>query len=89
MTAPTASLFPSTAGLEQKKRKAIANFVPKLNSWRLTFTFPLINEARHLCFLVSVNKSAELIERVIEGDARFPASRLNPTAFDITLIIGR
>ncbi len=29
----TASLFPGTAGLEEKRRKVIANFVPKLNSW--------------------------------------------------------
>src|SRR6266403_3891026 len=56
----TASLFPNTAGLEEETRKIIANFVPKLNSWRLTFTFPLINHARHVCFLVNVGKNAEL-----------------------------
>src|SRR5213080_3855361 len=48
----TASLFPGTTGLEERKRTVIANFVPKLNGWRLTFTFPLINQARHVCFLV-------------------------------------
>jgi 6-phosphogluconolactonase len=85
----TASLFPNTAGLEEKTRKVIANFVAKLNSWRLTFTFPLINQARQICFLVSGDKRADLIEQVIRGDPRFPASRVNPTAGDLTWIIGQ
>jgi 6-phosphogluconolactonase len=85
----TASLFPDTAGLEEKKRKVIANFVPKLNSWRLTFTFPLINRARHVCFLVNANKRADLLNRVILDDPRFPASRVNPAAGKVTWIIGQ
>jgi 6-phosphogluconolactonase len=85
----TASLFPGTAGLEEKKRRVIANFVPKLNSWRLTFTLPLINQARHVCFLVTASKSPDLIERVIRGDPQFPASRVNPTAGKVTWIIGQ
>ena len=39
----TASLFPGTAALEDMTRCVVANFVPKLTTWRLTFTFPLIN----------------------------------------------
>jgi len=85
----TASLFPGTAGLKEKRRKVIANFVPKLNSWRLTFSFPLINAARHICFLVDANKGADLIERVIEGDRGFPASHVNPAAGKVTWIIGQ
>ena len=85
----TASLFPNTAGSEEQRRKVIANFVPKLNSWRLTFTFPLINHARHVCFLVGKNKSTDLIDRVIAGDPRFPASRVTPTAGELTWLIAR
>src|SRR5213596_3263297 len=36
----TASLFPGTAALEEMTRRVVANFVPKLNTWRLTLTFP-------------------------------------------------
>lgn len=85
----TASLFPDTAGLEEKRRKVIANFVPRLSSWRLTFTFPLINHARHICFLVDANKSADLIEQVMKGDRQFPAARVNPIAGKVTWIIGQ
>ncbi len=56
----------------------MANFVPKFNSWRLTFTLPLINQARHVCFLVNANKNADLIDRVLEGELQYPASRVKP-----------
>jgi 6-phosphogluconolactonase len=84
----TASLFPDTAALEETMRRVVANFVPKLNSWRLTFTLPLINQARQICFLVSASKGEELIERVLEGDPRYPASGVNPTAGEVIWIIG-
>ena len=84
----TASLFPGTAALEETMRRVVANCVPKLNAWRLTFTFPLINHARHVCFLVNANKQARLIDRVIKGDPQFPASRVNPFAGELTWIIG-
>ncbi len=84
----TASLFPETAALEEVARRVVANFVPKLNVWRLTFTFPLINQARHICFLVNAAKNSELIEKVLQGDPQFPASRVNPTAGELTWIIG-
>jgi 6-phosphogluconolactonase len=85
----TASLFPGTAGVEETTRRVIANFVPKFNSWRLTFTFPLINHARHICFLVDATKHKDLIERVIAGDPSFPASRVNPSAGRLTWILGQ
>ena len=85
----TASLFPGTAGLEERERRVIANFVPKFSSWRLTFTFPLINHARQICFLVNATKSAELIERILQGDPQLPVSRVEPTAGDVTWIIGQ
>jgi 6-phosphogluconolactonase len=84
----TASLFPGTAALDETIRRVVANFVPKLDAWRLTFTLPLIDHARHVCFLVGAAKNADLIERVLEGDMQFPASRVNPSAGDVTWIIG-
>jgi 6-phosphogluconolactonase len=84
----TASLFPGTVALDETIRRVVANFVPKLDAWRLTFTLPLINRARHVCFLVGAAKNADLIECVLEGDPQFPASRVNPSAGDVTWIIG-
>ncbi|MGH8100823.1 MAG: 6-phosphogluconolactonase, partial [Chthoniobacterales bacterium] len=85
----TASLFPGTAALDETTRRVVANFVPKFNTWRLTFTFPLINHARDICFLVNATKRADLIERVRAGDRQFPASRVQPAVGDLTWIIGQ
>ncbi|MEY2439655.1 MAG: 6-phosphogluconolactonase [Verrucomicrobiota bacterium] len=80
----TASLFPGTAALEENSRRVVANFVPKFKTWRLTFTFPLINYARHVCFLVNATKNADLIERVLAGDPQYPASRVQPVSRKLT-----
>src|ERR1700730_16806971 len=85
----TASLFPGTAAPEEKTRRALANFVPKFDAWRLTFTFPLINHARHVCFLVNAAKHADLIERVLKGDPKYPAARVNPSGGDVRWILGQ
>jgi 6-phosphogluconolactonase len=84
----TASLFPGAAALEQMTRRVVANFVPKLDAWRLTFTFPLISHARDILFLVGASKSPQLIECVVAGDQQFPAARVNPVAGEVTLMIG-
>lgn len=84
----TASLFPGTAALEETTRRVVANFVPRLNAWRLTFTFPLINSARHILFLVGAAKNPRLIERVLGGDRQLPAARVDPSAGEVTWMIG-
>jgi len=84
----TASLFPGTVALDERTRRVVANFVQKLNAWRLTFTFPLINHARHILFLVGASKSPQLIAGVVAGDQQFPAARVNPSAGEVTWMIG-
>jgi 6-phosphogluconolactonase len=84
----TASLFPGTAALEEKARKVVANFVPKFDSWRITFTFPLIKQARHICFLANANKNAALLETVLQGDLQYPAARVEPADGDLTWFLG-
>jgi 6-phosphogluconolactonase len=84
----TASLFPETAALDEKARRVVANFVPKLDAWRLTFTYPLIDQARHICFLANANKNTALLEKVLEGDQEFPAARVAPANGDLTWILG-
>lgn len=84
----TASLFPGTTALDETKRCVVANFVPKFDTWRLTFTFPLVNEARNVCFLVNASKQPELIEHVLAGDTQYPAARVKPTEGKLTWIIG-
>lgn len=84
----TASLFPGTAALEETVRGVVANFVPKLETWRITFTFPLISQARHICFLANANKNIALLDQVLAGDRRYPAARVEPADGDLTWILG-
>jgi 6-phosphogluconolactonase len=84
----TASLFPGTPALREQVRRVVANFVPKFESWRLTMTLPLINQSRQVLFLVSGDKDPVLLERVLAGDAEFPASQVNPPNGQLTWMIG-
>ena len=84
----TASLFPGTAALNENSRRVVANFVPKLETWRLTFTFPLINHARHVCFLVDATKQGALVEAVLSEEGKYPAARVDPTEGRLTWILG-
>ena len=84
----TASLFPGTEALQEKTRKVMANFVPKFNVWRITFTFPLINQARKICFLANANKNAALLEKVLAGDESYPAAQVGPAEGGLAWILG-
>ena len=72
----TASLFPETTALAVTDRNVAANWIPKLNASRVTFTYPLIEAARHICFLVADGAKRGVVDEVIAGDPRHPASRV-------------
>jgi len=75
----TASLFPFTKALREKKKNAVANRVEKLKADRLTFTFPTINNASKVVFLISGEEKAKTLQMVLEGERepeRFPAQNV-------------
>lgn len=69
----TASLFPGTQALREKNRLVVANAVPQQNSTRLTFTYNLINAARHVMFLVAGADKADPLQRILTGASGLPA----------------
>ncbi|MEP6848882.1 MAG: 6-phosphogluconolactonase [Acidobacteriota bacterium] len=78
----TASLFPGTPGLDETNRLAIANPVARLDTVRLTLTYTVINAAANVAFLAAGAEKAEMLARVIEGEADFhmlPARGVKPT----------
>lgn len=64
----TASLFPHTPALQEQERFAVANWVEKINDFRFTMTFPLINAAANIIFLVTGDEKAEAVRTVLEGE---------------------
>jgi 6-phosphogluconolactonase len=75
----TASLFPDSSVLEQKHQWVAANFIEQLHAWRLTLTYPVINAARQITFLVTGPSKAGIVLKVlINKNAELPAARVNP-----------
>ncbi len=77
----TASLFPFTEALHETEKIAVANYVEKLNDWRFTLTFPAINNARNIIFLVAGDEKAETLREVLEGEfepEKFPSQNIRP-----------
>jgi 6-phosphogluconolactonase len=80
--AHTASLFPYTSALDETEQTTVANYVDKLDSWRLTLTYPIINNASNIAFLVSGGEKSETLKNVLRGECdfrRFPAQGVKPT----------
>ncbi|MCB1232484.1 MAG: 6-phosphogluconolactonase [Verrucomicrobiae bacterium] len=82
----TASLFPETTALEEMERNAVANFVPKFDSWRLTLTYPLINAAKEVAFLVNGEKKRPIVNEVLAGGSPYPAEQVK--ASKVTWLLG-
>jgi 6-phosphogluconolactonase len=79
--AHTASLFPSTAVLQERSAGVKAVFVPELEAYRITFTVPLINQARQVAFLVFGAGKAEAVKNVFSVPVqaeKFPAQLIKP-----------
>jgi 6-phosphogluconolactonase len=75
----TASLFPDTEALTIKDRLVAANFVPKMDTWRLTFTYPLINAARTVMFMVQGDDKKERVREVLVPGSSLPAAGVQPS----------
>jgi 6-phosphogluconolactonase len=76
----TASLFPDSKALTEDSRWVVENWVEKLHTWRITFTFPLINKARNVIFLVQGENKANIVADIYEERKEYPASMVAPEA---------
>ncbi len=63
----TASLFPGTTILTEKKRLIKEVWVASKETWRISFTYKLINNSRKIHFLVSGAAKAPVIKKVFAG----------------------
>ena len=83
----TASLFPGTAALNDDERWVVANHVPQKNQTRITLTFPIINAARKVLFLVRGEEKRAVVDRVLAGQSDFPASLVDPENGSVTWLL--
>ncbi len=85
----TASLFPGDPALEEQAALVVAVRASKPPPERLTFTFPVLNAARAVLFMVQGAGKREPLAGVLAGDPRFPASRVQPVDGELTFIVDR
>jgi 6-phosphogluconolactonase len=76
----TASLFPGSTAMTDTSKLVVSNWVEKLKTDRITFTFPLINSAGEAMFIVTGQSKAEIIKDVfLTEDENYPVQRVRPT----------
>ena len=74
-----ASLFPGSAALTESARMAVANWVEKFRAFRITLTYPVLNHAAEVVFLVSGESKAEILNDVLRpGVKKYPAQSVQP-----------
>ena len=61
----TASLFPNTAVLNESEATIKSVFVEEIDSYRITMTAPLINQSRHIAFLVFGKGKADAVFHIL------------------------
>ena len=74
----TASLFPGTEVLKERNRW-VAPVVGAKAEARITLTYPALDSARHVAFLVAGAEKAEMLARLCRGDDTIPAAHVHPT----------
>jgi 6-phosphogluconolactonase len=85
----TASLFPGCEAQGSVGRTAVALYVEKLKSHRVTLTLPVINNARHVLFLATGAGKADIVAAILEGKdgARYPATGVAPPEGMLTWLL--
>lgn len=86
----TASLFPGSPALRESKAWTCA--VQKGDQWRLTLTFPVLNAAREIAFLVTGAAKRTMLENVLSAEAEgcpWPSAGVRPTQGRVTWFVDR
>ena len=68
----TASLFPGTPAVDERRRLCVENWVVALGAYRITMTLPLINAARMVMFVASGAEKAPAVHRVLAARETAP-----------------
>jgi 6-phosphogluconolactonase len=88
--AHTASLFPGTPVLRERRRLVASYDVPDLVASRMTLTLPMLNHAGEVLFLVSGASKAQALAAVLEGPKdpdTLPAQGVRPVSGQAVWIV--
>jgi 6-phosphogluconolactonase len=86
----TASLFPGTAALDERRRWFVHNEVPQLATVRLTATAEIIGSAHTVMVLTSGLSKREMVKTAFEGEpGQVPIQLLRNVRGDVVWMIDR
>jgi 6-phosphogluconolactonase len=88
----TASLFPETAALRETSRWVVANYVPKLSTWRVTLTAPLINAAKQVAFFIAGSSKGPALNTLWHGPHQpelYPSQMIQPRPGELTFFVDK
>jgi 6-phosphogluconolactonase len=75
----TASLIPGDSVCEVADADIAMTADPYQGRMRMTMTYPLINRAKEVLWLVTGEEKAEMLQRLLQQDPSIPAGKVNPT----------
>jgi 6-phosphogluconolactonase len=90
--AHTASLFPGTKALNERSRLVVSNRVEKFKTDRITFTVPVLNNARVVTFLASGKDKTPAVASVFDPKTdpeQFPAKLVQPVDGKLVWLLDR
>jgi len=88
----TASLFPGPLNFQENESWAAAIFIEKFQSWRLTLTPAVINQAQNIIFIISGANKADTLKQVLEGEHQpevYPSQLIRPSNGNLTWYIDK
>ena len=86
----TASLFPHTEALHELGRLVVANHVPQKDEWRITLTWPVINRARRVAFLIEGAAKTDVLHDVLLGaydPEAMPSQLIRPASGELMFLL--
>jgi 6-phosphogluconolactonase len=86
----TASIFPNTEAIYNITSLVTANQVPQKSTTRITLTWPVINQARTVFFLISGAAKAPVVSAVWQGPKNpdlYPSQLIRPSSGILTLLL--
>ncbi|MDA9339655.1 6-phosphogluconolactonase [Polaribacter sp.] len=73
----TASLFPDTKALDEKKAFVIKNYVPKFESYRITLTYPVLLNSEQSIVLLKGEDKLKIYKEIMDGvGEKYPITKL-------------
>ena len=72
-------MFPDSSALNETARWVATTYVEKLDAHRLTLTFPVINNAAQITFLIAGQSKAAIVKEILSTEKwNYPAARIRP-----------